>query len=195
MYWKSIMSLVSTLKWKSLHPNLYCDLFERGAHLYLGVDIILVKRFSKHTLSMYFLSMKIDPNHVSACFFFNFSIMLFPKLVKMTKTHPFNSNFAWFSTPTWCLYKHHLLLKIDPNYMIFYFFLRGWYPTSNTSSPPPRTYSTSTKFFLVQCEMCYITVIKQMYWSQGNLKGESLVAAILPSCMEASYCTSRLFHI
>ena len=29
---------------------------------------------------------------------------------------------------------------------------------------------------------------------QGNLKGESVVAAILPSCMEMSYCTSGFFH-
>ena len=29
--------------------------------------------------------------------------------------------------------------------------------------------------------------------TQGNLKGESVAAAILPSCMEVSYCTSRFF--
>ena len=29
---------------------------------------------------------------------------------------------------------------------------------------------------------------------QGNLKGESVVVAILPSCMEVSYCTSGFFH-
>ena len=29
---------------------------------------------------------------------------------------------------------------------------------------------------------------------QGNLKGKSVVAAILLSCMEVSSCTSRLFH-
>ena len=28
---------------------------------------------------------------------------------------------------------------------------------------------------------------------QGNFKGESVVVAILPSCMEASYCTSGFF--
>ena len=30
--------------------------------------------------------------------------------------------------------------------------------------------------------------------NQGNLKGESVVAAILPSRMEVSYCTSRFFR-
>ena len=30
--------------------------------------------------------------------------------------------------------------------------------------------------------------------NQGNLKGESVVAAILPSRMEVSYCTSGFFH-
>ena len=29
---------------------------------------------------------------------------------------------------------------------------------------------------------------------QGNLKGESVVVAVLPSHMEASYCTSRFSH-
>ena len=30
--------------------------------------------------------------------------------------------------------------------------------------------------------------------TQGNLKGESVVAGILPSHMEESYCTSGFFH-
>ena len=32
------------------------------------------------------------------------------------------------------------------------------------------------------------------YFDQGNLKGESVVAAILQSCMEVRYCTSGFFH-
>ena len=31
-----------------------------GGHLYFGLDIIPVKEFSKQTISMYFLGMKID---------------------------------------------------------------------------------------------------------------------------------------
>ena len=31
---------------------------------------------------------------------------------------------------------HCLVQKNNPNYVIFFF--RGWYPTSNTSAPPPR---------------------------------------------------------
>ena len=42
-------------------------------HLYFWVDIILVKGLSKHTLSMYFPSMKIDPNYLFLLFFFVFS--------------------------------------------------------------------------------------------------------------------------
>ena len=30
-----------------------------------------------------------------------------------------------------------------------------------------------------------------LFADQGNLKGESVVAAILPSCMVVSYCTSE----
>ena len=32
-----------------------------------------------------------------------------------------------------------------------------------------------------------------LHLHQGNSKGESVVAAILPSRVEASYCTSRFF--
>ena len=62
-----------------------------GGHLYFRVDIILVKGRSKLALSTYFPNMKIDPNYTFCMFFFPyfFSIMFFPKFVKMTKTHPF----------------------------------------------------------------------------------------------------------
>ena len=43
---------------------------------------------------------------------------------------------------------------------------------------------------------CDINTILRSYIcvSQGSLKRESVVAAILPSHMEASYCTSEFFH-
>ena len=60
--------------------------------------------------------------------------MSFPKLVNMAKNTPFFNNFARFCTPKRCTRVHCLILKNNPNYVIF---LRGWYPTSNTSAPPP----------------------------------------------------------
>ena len=36
--------------------------------------------------------------------------------------------------------------------------------------------------------------IYHMVYGQENLKGESVVAAILPSHMEVSYCTSVFFR-
>ena len=36
--------------------------------------------------------------------------------------------------------------------------------------------------------------LHDVYTKQGNLKGESVVAAIMPLCMEASYCTSRFLR-
>ena len=41
---------------------------------------------------------------------------------------------------------------------------------------------------------CFTPLRGDQYCSQGNLKGESVVAAILPSRMEISYCTSGFFH-
>ena len=35
---------------------------------------------------------------------------------------------------------------------------------------------------------------EQVHLGQGNLKGESVVSAILPLRMEVSYCTSRFFR-
>ena len=36
--------------------------------------------------------------------------------------------------------------------------------------------------------------LQEVCQKQGNLKGESVVVAILPSCMEVSYCTSGFFR-
>ena len=47
--------------------------------------------------------------------------------------HTHFSNFARFCTPKQCRCVHCLVLKNNPNYVIF---LRGWYPTSNTNAPP-----------------------------------------------------------
>ena len=39
-----------------------------------------------------------------------------------------------------------------------------------------------------------VGLVKGVSLHQGNLKGESVVVAILPSRMEVSYCTSVFFH-
>ena len=103
-----------------------------GGHLYFRLDIILIKGLSKHILNMYFFRYENRPYiHVFSYFFFwiflNLSIKSFPKFVNMTKNTPFFQ---------FCTYIKCLVLKNNPNYMIF-FFLRGWYPTSNTRGPPP----------------------------------------------------------
>ena len=41
-----------------------------GGHLYFRLDIILVKRLSKHTLNTYFSGMKIDPKYAFLHAFF-----------------------------------------------------------------------------------------------------------------------------
>ena len=56
-----------------------------------------------------------------------FSIMSFPKFVKMKKKQnktkqkkPFY-NFAWLSIPKGCTHVHHQVLKNNPNSMIFFY--------------------------------------------------------------------------
>ena len=45
-----------------------------------------------------------------------------------------------------------------------------------------------------QRKLCVFNMqIEVLTLKEGNLKGESVVVAILPSCMEVSYCTSGFF--
>ena len=61
-----------------------------GGHLYFRLDIIRVKGLSKHTLNTYFAGMKIDPKYAFLhAFFFNLSVMSFPKFVIWPKPYPF----------------------------------------------------------------------------------------------------------
>ena len=66
---------------------------------------------------------------------------------------------------------------------------------------PPEMY-IDTSYKKEIHDMIYTTVgfkkfcysVKKFGFIQGNLKGESVVAAILPSHMEGIYCTSRFFR-
>ena len=67
---------------RGLHPG--------GGHLYFRLDIIRVKGLSKHTLNTYFAGMIINPKYAFLhAFFFNLSVMSFPKFVIRPKTYPF----------------------------------------------------------------------------------------------------------
>ena len=131
-------------KWM-MHKRIDCVLLRialwstGGGHLYFRLYINLVKGLSKHTLNTYFLCMKIDPKVcVFACVFLNLSIMPFSKFVNMTKNTPCFPILYIFCTPKQCTCVHCLILKNNRNYVNF---LWGWYPTSNTSAPPPRLWS------------------------------------------------------
>ena len=108
-----------------------------GGHLYFRLDIFLVKGLSKHTLNTYFSSMKIDLKYVFfACvFLLKLVYYVLSKVCQYDQKHTLFSKFARFCTPKRCTRVHCLVLKNNPNYVNF---LRGWYPTSNTSAPPPR---------------------------------------------------------
>ena len=72
-----------------------------GGHLYFRLDIILVKRLSKHTLNTYFSGMKIDPKKILHAFFLICVSCPFQNLSIWPKTYPFFPNFARFCTPKW----------------------------------------------------------------------------------------------
>ena len=105
-----------------------------GGDLHFRLDIILVKGLSKHTLNTYFSGKKIDPKYAFfACVFLNFPYVL-SKMCQYDQKHTLFSIFARFCPPKRCKRVHCLVLKNNPNYVNF---LRGWYPTLNTSAPPP----------------------------------------------------------
>ena len=84
-----------------------------AGHLYFRLDIILVKGLTKHTLKTYFSGMKIDPKYAFLHAFFLIGPSCpYQNLSLCPKTHPF-----------------------FPIFLITWIFLRGWYPTSNTSAP------------------------------------------------------------
>ena len=104
-----------------------------GGHLYFRLDIIRVKGLSKHTLNTYFSGMKIDPKY-AFCVFLNLSVISIPKFVNMTKNIPFFPILHVFAP------LNDVRAYIASSWkttLITWFFLRGWYPTSDTSGPPP----------------------------------------------------------
>ena len=85
--------------------------------------------FKTHPKHIFFRYENRPLNMFLHAFFLNCASRPFQNLSMWPKTYPF-SNFARFCTPKRCTHVHWLVLKNNPNYVNF---LRGWYPTSNTS--------------------------------------------------------------
>ena len=83
---------------------------------------------------MYFSGMKIGPKYTFLLVFFLICPSCPFQICQYDQKHTISSNFAHFCTPKRCKRVHCLVLKNNPNYVIF--FLWGWYPTLNTSAPP-----------------------------------------------------------
>ena len=80
--------------------------------------------------------MKIDPNYAFCMFSFNFYIMSFPIFFFLNdKNTPFFAILHDFVTPK----TMYTCTSPGPKNktLITWIFLRGWYPTSNTSAPVP----------------------------------------------------------
>ena len=86
-------------------------------HLYFRLEIIILKGLSKHTLNTYFSGLKIDPKYV----FLHTFLLICPScpFQKHTFFFFFFFNFARFCTPKRCTRVHCLVLKNNPNYVIF----------------------------------------------------------------------------
>ena len=92
-----------------------------GGHLYFMLDIILVKRLSRHTLNTYFSGMKIDPKSAFLHAFFLICVSCpFQNLSIWPKTYRFSPQFCPFCTPKRCTRVHYLVLWNNPNYVNFF---------------------------------------------------------------------------
>ena len=109
-----------------------------GGYLYFRLDINLVKGLSKHTLNTYFSGMKIDPKDM----FLHAFLLICPSC-------PFQNLSLWRKTYPLFPILHifaprnnvgvHIAYSWKTSLITWFFFLRGWYPTLNTSAlTPPR---------------------------------------------------------
>ena len=117
--------------------KVYCKKPPGGGHLYFKLDIILVKGLSKHTLNTYFSGMNINPKYPCLHAFFSISVILFKKIANMTKNTPFSTNFVRFCILKRCARVHCLVLKNNPNNVIFFFFYEDDIQLQ-IQVPPPR---------------------------------------------------------
>ena len=122
------------------------SLIPQGGHLYFR--LILVQGLSKHTLSTYFPVMQIDPRYTFLDAFFLISPSCpFLNLWTWPRTH-FSQILHVFAplNDLWT-YVHYLVLKNNPNYMIFFFtrmisnFKYKWFP-------PPPPFDTQFAYWL-----------------------------------------------
>ena len=109
-----------------------------GGHLYLRLDITLVKGLSKHTLNTYFSGMKIDPKYTFLHTFFLICVHahVLSKICQYGQKHTIFPNFARFCTPKRCTRVHCLVLKNNPNYVFFFFFFNEDYIQLQIQVPP-----------------------------------------------------------
>ena len=91
-----------------------------GATCGFRLDIILVKRLSKHTLNIYFSGMKIDPKYAFLHAFFLICVPCPFQKVNLTQNIPLLPVFAPLNDIR--VYIACMVLKNNPNYVIF---LRG----------------------------------------------------------------------
>ena len=113
-----------------------CDEPRGGGHLYFRLDIIRVKGLSKHTLSTYFSGMKIDPKYAFLhAFFLIWASCPFQNLSIWPKTYPFFLILHVFAPLNDI--RAYIAWSWKTTLVTWIFFLRGWYPTSDTSGPPP----------------------------------------------------------
>ena len=118
----------------------HCGSWIGGGHLYFRLDIILIKRLSKHTLNTCFSGMKIDPKYAFLhAFFLICPSCPFQNLSILPKVHPFFFKFCTFLHPLNNV-RAYIAWSWKTTLITWFFFLLGWYPTSNTSAPPPRSW-------------------------------------------------------
>ena len=157
--------------------------------MYFGLDIILVKLLSKHTLNTYFSGMKIDPEYVFLyAFFLICPICPFQNLSIWPTTHPFFSILHIFAPLN--NVREYIAWSWKTT-LIMWIFLRGWYPTSNTSGLPRHiVYLMWTNIFLTNLTILTSQLIQTHH--KINFKWLYIsMSTILPSLQRYDWITSQ----
>ena len=147
----------------------FCTNSQSRGHLYFRLDIILIKVLSKRTLNMYFSGMKIDPKYVFLYAFFLICLSCpFKNLSQWRKQHPF-FQFCTFFAPLKDVRAYIAWSWKTTLITWFFFFLRGWYPTSNTSGPPGLTICSSSIFLpLHALNYCFFSTLILIFFLFSN---------------------------
>ena len=120
--------------------------------------------FKTHPKHVFFRDENRPLIRVFACIFLNLSVMSFPKFANLTQNTPFFP--IWHVLAPLNDVREYIAWSWKITLITWFFFIRGWYPTSTSSGPGIGFYTCYTErldsVLRKNCELCarYLKTIK-----------------------------------